>query len=150
DVDLLVGGAEVPTLLFSSLRRGQFERFGPERSGLPGRLPTKPLLADFDHDGISDLLTTGAAASFSRGRGDGTFEPPQKKAPLPEGAGPAGLGDLDLDGELDLVATQPAGILGVVTGVGSGRAASGPAVPLPKEITAVRAPLVDDVDLDGA
>ncbi len=147
DVDLLVGGKDAPTLLFSSLRRGQFERLDPAKTGLPSPLAHEPLLEDFDRDGVPDVLVTGLEAALLHGKGDGTFAPPRRVAPIPAVATLDGLADLDDDGAPDLVATNATGGLDLYRGVGTAGAAA------PTEIPGVpdqRQPLVDDFDSDGA
>jgi hypothetical protein len=147
DVDLLFGGKDVPTLLFSSLRRGQFELFDAKKTGLPSPLPLEPLLADFDRDGVPDVLTIGADASLFHGQGDGTFAAARRVAPVPATATMDGLADVDLDGAPDLVATNADGGIDFVRAIGT--AGTGELAPIPA-LSAMRTPIVEDVDSDGA
>src|SRR5262249_16456185 len=148
DVDLLLGGKDAPTLLFSSLRRGRFEKLGPERTKLPSPLPIEPLAGDFDHDGIADLLAGRGETRFLHGRGDDTFEEPPGGASLPDGATLSEPFDADLDGQPDLVAADADGHLVFVSGVGHG--VDTVPVAFAPEATAARAPILDDADFDGA
>jgi hypothetical protein len=148
DVDLLFGGADVPTLLFSSLRRGRFEQIGPERTHLPSPLAREPLVGDFDHDGVADVIAGRGESALLHGKGDGTFDAPRRCATIPDGVAPAELFDVDLDAQLDAVSADGEGHLALSLGVGGGTDA--PPLPIAPDVTAARAPILDDVDLDGA
>jgi hypothetical protein len=131
DVDLLLGGADAPTLLLSNLRCEKFEALGSARTRLPDRLAHAPWLGDFDHDSIPDALLPGAPTRLWKGRGDLSFEastvpPPLERAEdLGATLADADLDggeewldapiavDLDLDGALDLVAPAGSGEPGV-------------------------------------
>jgi hypothetical protein len=76
-----------------------------------GAYPTGGAVADFDHDGILDIVTAnyhGNSVSVLFGVGDGSFQAPQTYATL-DGAATSNLavGDLNGDGFLDVVATNP-------------------------------------------
>ncbi|MBL8843571.1 MAG: VCBS repeat-containing protein [Planctomycetes bacterium] len=121
DVDLLSGGPEAPTLLWSNLRRGRFEARDAAATGLPDRLAEPPLLADLDDDGVPDLLVGGAAPKVHRG--DGALRFTAAAAPAGgarerlagatwcdadlDGRGEwvdaAAVSDLDLDADLDAI-----------------------------------------------
>ncbi len=149
DVDWLAGGARASATFFMNLRRGRFEARAGAQAGLPASfLPRAPLLADLDHDSYADLLIPAAPPSWQRNHGDGTFEAAR---PLPALASAwtreAALVDLDLDGELDLVAERGDGAvrarLGALPANGStdlflgGKSAGG------------APPVLVDLDLDG-
>src|SRR6185369_14630068 len=133
DVDLLFGGKDAPTLLFSSLRRGQFERLDPAKTGLPSPLAHEPLLEDFDRDGVPDVLVTGLEAALLHGKGDGTFGPARRVAAVPAASTLDGLADLDADGAPDL-------------GIGTAGAAAPTEIPGVPDLCQ---PIVDDLDSDG-
>jgi len=118
DVDLIVGGAGAPTILFSNLRRGKFEALGGARTGLPDALTAAPLLCDLDHDSLVDVLVAGAASRMFKGRGDLTFAAAESLPARLVRTDPSGATflDVDLDGEPEWI----------------------------------DAPVVTDVDLDGA
>ncbi len=147
DVDFLAGGAGAPTTLFSNARKGRFEAWTAERTGLPSSLGRRPLLADLDHDAWVDVLVPGSPPGWQRSRGDGTFEAAQ---PLPahEAAwtAEAALADLDLDGELELVAQRSGGVtarLGALAANGSVDLVVGGRTPDGAP------PVLFDLDLDG-
>jgi hypothetical protein len=153
NVDVLAGGAGDPTLLFRGSRRGRFERAGSKRTGLPDLLPSKPLLADFGRDGDADVIAGPLHEELYRGRGDGTFEPGVRCAPLPRSAQLSGLVDVDLDGQPDAVFADEKDGLCFVSGVGR---PAGPEpidaarIEAPKNSVPARTPVLDDLDLDGA
>ena len=72
-----------------------------------GNFPSVMVLANFDQDQIEDLVVGNAndeAIVFLRGRGDNEFfDPPSQLIPI--GASPGGMayGDVDGDGNLDIV-----------------------------------------------
>jgi hypothetical protein len=107
DVDLLVGGKDVPTTLLLNLRCMRFQALGPEKTGLPARIATRPLVGDVDEDGVADVVVLGAEPTLSRGKGDGTFAPatasPSLSTAAAAGEARGDLVDVDLDGVLDAV-----------------------------------------------
>ncbi len=149
DVDWLAGGARAPTTLFANLRRARMQPQAGVRAGLPASsLPRPPLLADLDHDSYVDLLLPTDPPSWQRNHGDGTFAEARSLPALASAwSGGAVLADLDLDGELDLVAGRADGAvrarLGALPANGStdlflgGQSAGG------------AAPVLVDLDLDG-
>jgi hypothetical protein len=67
-----------------------------------GNVPSPSETADFNRDGLSDLVvanTQGSSISFVMGQGDGTYGP---AVTLPTPSGPRGVAVLDLDGDGDL------------------------------------------------
>lgn len=63
---------------------------------------TQTLIADFDHDSVHDVLSSGSLLAFSRGLGNGSFaEPLLASAPL----GPIVSGDFDRDTHRDVLSS---------------------------------------------
>ncbi len=107
--------------------------FGPSGLFPAGTSPFDVATADFDEDGILDLLTANLLSnnvSFLRGQGvggvgDGTFAAPLH---FPAGPGPFRLavGDFNEDGILDVaVANNTAPMVSVLRGLGSGGVGNG-------------------------
>lgn len=92
------------------------------------------LVADFNHDGIWDIATTGSGVNIllgqgSGGKGDGTFGPPTI---YNVGATPNDMAtaDFNLDGNLDLVVCNAgASSLSYLAGIGDGTFAPPVSVP---------------------
>jgi hypothetical protein len=104
--------------------RGQLEtrsQFGTNTA------PNSVVAADFDHDGKMDIAVASYYNSTSPpgiqvflGKGDGTFEPP-KNYDVDNGAGAMATGDLNHDGNPDLIAVNEAGgFVSVLLGKGDG------------------------------
>jgi hypothetical protein len=116
DLDLVTsngGTTSNPTGEVHISRNSGTGTFGSYTSVLVGLQPTELQLADIDGDGDLDLLTanTGAASlSVRQNNGSGTFSGTTTLA-LPAGSTPTGLrvGDVDADGDLDLVVAQGTG-----------------------------------------
>ncbi|MEZ6021387.1 MAG: VCBS repeat-containing protein [Planctomycetota bacterium] len=96
DVDFLVGGPG-RTLLASSLRSGRFADVTKETLGSDRPDGNRPNLADFDGDGVVDLLYRDATGFTLRFGGPGA----RKQQLLASPSTDAVCGDLDLDGQLD-------------------------------------------------
>jgi hypothetical protein len=109
---------------------------GTFRSGgtltFPGTGPVSVAVADFNHDGKADLVVTAAGTSNPAtqgytggnvsvwfGNGDGTFRPGPS---FPDNLGPlaVGAGDINGDGNPDIVVADAAGSLNVLLGDGTG------------------------------
>jgi hypothetical protein len=148
DIDLIAGGASVVTCVWLNRRRGRFDRTEPDRTGLPPTLAREPLFADLDHDGDPDVLLPTSPPSSAINRGYGVFV---DRRPVPALAtlwnGPATLGDLDLDGELDFLGTDTEGRITVLLGP----LAEGGGATITTDATSIagQAPRLADLDDDG-
>ena len=116
DLDLLTSNAGTgssPVGTVTLCRNSGTGAFGAPTSFVVGLQPSELALADVDNDGDLDLLTANAgAASVSRllNNGSGTFASLATIA-LPAGSAPTGLrtGDMDADGDLDILVAQGTG-----------------------------------------
>jgi hypothetical protein len=105
DVAVSLGSGDLSILLQDAAGGFAHAAGSPRAIGASYAGPMKA--ADLDHDGHLDLVAlqsreTGATVAVLRGAGDGTFAAAETIA-VPGGAGTMALGDVDRDGELDLV-----------------------------------------------
>jgi len=111
-LDIAVAGSSSSSGLNILINKGggQFDRIGPFDAGY---LPYYIHPADFNGDGVVDLLTAGANASIFLGTGGGYFA---ARFVLPTAASwptSAGIGDVDADGNLDVVTAN--GLMGTIS-----------------------------------
>src|SRR2546427_199046 len=111
--DLVVVGGDGRLTLFRNAGQGRFEdataTSGLAQARTPGRAAAVAI-GDYDNDGFLDLFvasTGGTAPVLYHNRGDGTFEPDRRSAPLAAlrtlAARTALFFDFDNDGFLDLI-----------------------------------------------
>ncbi len=73
----------------------------------------RPVVADFNHDGVLDVAVGGTQVSVYIGNGDGSFQPQITYTSTPFGSYSGVVGaDLNKDGNLDLLTVQGDGNLG--------------------------------------
>ena len=118
DLDLLTANAgtvNFPASVVNVSRNNGAGSFGAYTSVAVGVQPTELVLGDVDGDGDLDLLTANKASGYvtlrlNNGTGSFTANAAVTLA-LPTGSTPTGLrlGDVDADGDLDLVVAQGAG-----------------------------------------
>jgi hypothetical protein len=111
DLDLVVGNEQASAVaVFRNIgvRSGNFERVAEFPTGV---YPTGAAIVDLDRDGRLDVITAdyrGDSVSVLRGRGDGTLS---QATSYPTDAGGetsnVAVGDLDEDGIVDVIATNP-------------------------------------------
>lgn len=76
-----------------------------------GPVPKGVAIGDVNGDGLTDIVAAAGLYNASRvgvflGQGDGTFDSTPILLPLPGTPGRIGLADIDVDGDLDLVAAE--------------------------------------------
>jgi FG-GAP-like repeat len=119
-----------------------------------GAYPTGGAIADFDHDGIPDVVTAnyhGESVSVLLGAGDGTLGAPSTY-PTEVGSQTSNLavGDLNGDGWLDVVATNPAtGSVSVFLGQPGGTLGPSINLPVANRRSAPFSAAIADLDGDG-
>lgn len=155
NVDLVAENEEEDSVaVFLGRGDGTFQR--ASLTNFPtGAYPTGGAIADFDRDGIPDVVTAdyhGNSVSVLLGVGDGTLGAPSHY-PTEAGAQTSNLavGDLNGDGRPDVVATNPAtGSVSLFLGQPGGTLA--PAVNLKVGVNRTSAPFsaaIGDFDGDG-
>ena len=108
-----LSGDETDDLLVTNLQRNSFSvrlgssdgAFGEPVEYSSAPVPVWPIVADFDLDGIPDVACgtlTGQSTWVHLGLGGGVFGEPSYKSAA--GGAPLAAGDLNLDGQVDLVA----------------------------------------------
>lgn len=116
-------------------------------STVPAPFPTAIATGDFNEDGRPDLVTFGGFGGLARplfGDGHGSFipGPPTQVGGVAEGIA---VGDVDLDGHLDVVVASAGGHVLVAPGLGDGR--FGP--PAATSVGAALDVAIADLDDDG-
>ncbi|HEY6005022.1 MAG TPA: VCBS repeat-containing protein [Anaeromyxobacter sp.] len=153
-VDLVAANEEEDSItVFLGLGDGTFQRVSA--TNFPtGAYPTGLAIADFDGDGIPDVVTAnyhGESVSVLFGAGDGTLG---AASTYPTEAGSQtsnlALGDLNGDGWLDVVATNPAtGSVSVFLGRPGGALDPSINLPVANRRSAPFSAAIGDFDGDG-
>ena len=106
-----------------------------------------PASLDLNEDGMIDIaLSSAGGLYYLSGRGDGTFLEPELIPEVFSDSYPPSAGDLDGDGNLDLVVPADMDMVEINWGLGGGRFESPIRYNAPLETTAS---LIVDVNLDG-
>jgi len=121
-------------------------RFAPiDQVGAAGS-PQSVVLADFNNDGIADLLTAGQTVNVSQGIGDGAFEIPISYDVTASGRAALAVTDFNDDGNLDVVtANSEEGTISVLLGRGTGTFAA----PIIQSVSGLTAVAVGDFNGDS-
>ena len=152
-VDLAAANEEGDSIsVFLNGGGGTFQRGAADFA--TGAYPTGGAIADFNRDGVADIATAnyhGNSVSILLGVGDGTFDP-AAHYPTASGAETSNLalGDLDGDGYLDVVATNPAtGSVSLFMGLPDGTLGPARNVPVGTGNSAPFSAAIGDFDGDG-
>jgi len=154
DVDL-ASADELNSQLVIARNDGAGGFLAPTTTFTTGEFPTGGAIGDFNLDGVPDVITAdyhGDSVSVMSNLGAGMLAP-RASYPTVDGAETSNLaiGDLDGDGSLDVIATNPMkASVSVFLGQGNGSLA--PAVDLPVGITGAAQPYsaaIADYDGDG-
>lgn len=145
-VTLLVAGMLAPV--------SQARLFLTGKNYQSGELPVAATVQDFNHDGIADIASANQDSrnvSVFLGKPDGTFVKARPHTfPVGRGAVDVASGDLNGDGNADLVVTD--GIISVNVALGRGDGTFGPASPsrlTEDETDAPQGIAIGDLNFDG-
>jgi hypothetical protein len=156
DIDIaVVNELDSTVLIFRNDGTGVFQR--QEVGVKTAEYPTGTAVADFNHDGIDDFVTAdyhGNSVSVMLGSGQGTEYAlsPSTSYPTVAGAETSTLavGDLDGDGNIDVVAANPqAHSISVFLGRADGTLRSGTTIPVGMPDSEPYSVAIADYDSDG-
>jgi len=152
DLDLLTDSSTSSSSVAVSLGHGDGSFAAPVDYGLPGRWGFSVALGDVDSDGDIDIVTrefgsssSGSSASVLLNQGDGSFGPRLDYA-LPSDGAAVALGDVDRDGDLDIVTANYNDSASILLGNGDGSFAAQGDYRLPWR---PREMALGDIDGDG-
>ena len=155
-IDVVVANEADSTLsVFLQTAAGTFQSFATGGTAYPtGEYPTGGALADFNHDGILDVITAdyhGDSVTILFGTGTGALTS-KRSFPTEVGAETSNLavGDLDNDGNLDVIATNPGNGGTISQFMGNADGTLGPSTSTPVGGGGVHAPFSAAIgDFDG-